>query len=89
MRFNKTLFIPIFITTFILAVNASADNFSSGPLCYKTSKPLLFSPEYLKQRYNEETKKYKICVENYIAEQMRAIQLHKDSITEAEKLLEE
>lgn len=89
MRFKKTLITSIFIITFILAFCAQADNFSSGPLCYKTSKPLLFSPEYQKNRYEQEVKEYRICVENYVAEQKRAIQLHKDSITEAEKLLTE
>ena len=89
MRFKKTLTISIFIITFTLASSAHADNFSSGPLCYKTSKPLLFSPEYQKNRYEQEIKEYKICVENYIAEQKRAIQLHKDSITEAKELLKD
>lgn len=89
MHFNRKILIITFVTVFILPAYVNADNFSTGPLCYKTSKPLLFSPEYLKQRYKEESNKYQLCIKNYIADQKRAIQLHQNSILQAEELLKE
>ena len=84
LHMRKILFI---LAAFIFSLSANADNFISGPLCYKPTKPLLFSPDYLKQRHEKETIEYRACIDNYIAEQKRAIQLHKDSITQAEELL--
>lgn len=89
MSFSFRVIISIFISAFIISYNANADNFSSGPLCYMPSKPLLFSPKYLQQRYEKDMLEYHSCVESYILDQKRAIQLHTDSITQAKELLKD
>ena len=89
MHINKNILIVTFVTAFILPVYVNADNFSTGPLCYQPSKPLLFAPKYLKLRYEKDINEYINCIKLYIADQERAIQLHQDSIVQAEELLKE
>jgi len=89
MYFKTKSVLIILISTFILPIQVKADNFSTGPLCYKPSKPLLFAPKYLKRRFEKDTDEYKSCIHLYIAEQERAIQLHKDSIVQAGELLKQ
>ena len=85
----KTKSVIIILISTLLPIQVNADNFSTGPLCYKPSKPLLFAPKYLKRRFEKDTDEYKSCIQLYIAEQERAIQLHKDSIVQAGELLKQ
>ena len=70
---------PVAIMLFLLPLHSSADSHSPTPFCAEPTKPLLFSPGYYKDRYNNDVLAYKTCLMDFIAEQEKAVKLHKNA----------
>jgi hypothetical protein len=78
----------IFLMMFLLPGVALAEQLHNKPAdyCYKPGKPLLFSKNSLKQRYEEDMREYRKCVKDYhemlenIAEMREQAMKNADSI---------
>lgn len=88
MKSNMKIVI-ISVILFLLPLNSFADSHSPTPFCAEPTKPLLFSPGYYKDRYNTDVLGYKSCLMDFIAEQEKAITLHKNAAEHARQIWNE
>ena len=60
-----------------------ADKYIPEHLCFKPEKPLFMASKYHKQIYEEDVKRYKFCIRDFIREQEQMIIIHKEAIKKA------
>lgn len=86
-----TTVVAAFIVTLILLLplEGFADSHSPTPFCAEPTKPLLLSPAHYKDRYNTDILTYKSCLMDFIAEQDKAVILHKNAAEHARQIWNE
>ncbi len=70
-----------------MPVYSLADAFLPEPLCFEPTRPLMFSPNSYRDRYERDLKKYELCISEFVSRQEQAILKHQKAIEQAQKML--
>ncbi len=78
---NKILLLTIFMLGTSISINA--DMFSPSPSCSKPYKPYEFTDQYQIDSFNDDVRRHKQCIMDFVEEQNQAILNHQNAKSEA------
>ena len=74
----------LIVALFVAATSPTqADIFSPSHSCSKPYKPFQFNDDWEVQRFEAEVRRYKQCITDFVEDQEREIQNHRDAAEEA------
>ena len=80
----KWSFFPLaLLVSLSTAVPAWADSWPPSPGCFKPQKPYRIDTQWQLDQFQDEVKKYRRCIEDFIQEQDQAILNHRKATEEA------
>ncbi len=80
-KMKKTLLLTILLS--IGAVSINADMFTPSASCSKPYKPYEFTDQYQLDSFNDDVRRYKICIMDFVEEQNNAIRNHQNAQSSA------
>ncbi len=78
---KKILLLSILLALGTVSINA--DIFTPSPSCSKPYKPYEFTDQYQLDSFNDEVRRYKTCIMDFVEEQNNAIRNHQNAQSEA------
>ncbi len=77
------LVISLVVILLVTASASSADKYIPEHLCFKPEKPLFMASRYHQELYQQDVKRYKFCIRDFIREQEQTIIIHQEAIKKA------
>lgn len=62
---------------------ALADGYEPSPSCMKPSKPYQFTSQWEIDSFKDDVDRYRRCIKDFVAEQERAIEVHRNAASSA------
>lgn len=76
MNSSISLMVLTALTALLIPVTASADMFTPSHSCRKPYKPYEFTSKYELETFNDDVKRYKKCISDFVEEQNEASKKH-------------
>ena len=79
----KIIRLLLIVTYILIPHTALADIISPSPYCSKPYKPYKFNSQSELDRFNDEVRSYKSCINDFVEEQQDAVTRHSNAANEA------